>query len=354
MATDAQTDSGAAYERALQNLVRNSPLRIFMLSLPDSRLLEVSDPMAEFSQRPRGELLTLRLIDLVAEPDLARHSMSQLAEGKLDSYTRQSRYVTPSGESLPITVRITAPMNQCPRTRAVGLVFDPEMDDGYDDLPEVASQVGRVLGTVDNEWRIDRITSEVSGLLDIPPSEIIGSSTFSVVHPEDISALLIMAGHATAHTGGASGRIRLRNAADEWVMCRLSLLPLAGEELGGFAFSVGPPDGERPAPIGRIRELEESLRRIASEITASGVAAMATAMPTALEVPELGSLTSREYEIVVRLVGGERVPAIARRLFLSESTVRNHLTTVYRKFGVSSQGELLARLRPSEHTAGAT
>jgi DNA-binding CsgD family transcriptional regulator len=35
---------------------------------------------------------------------------------------------------------------------------------------------------------------------------------------------------------------------------------------------------------------------------------------------------------------------IARALFLSESTVRNHLTSVYRKFGVGSQHELLSRL----------
>jgi DNA-binding CsgD family transcriptional regulator len=46
----------------------------------------------------------------------------------------------------------------------------------------------------------------------------------------------------------------------------------------------------------------------------------------------------------VRLATGERVPGIARALFLSESTVRNHLTSVYRKFGVHSQNDLMSRL----------
>jgi DNA-binding CsgD family transcriptional regulator len=67
-----------------------------------------------------------------------------------------------------------------------------------------------------------------------------------------------------------------------------------------------------------------------------------------MDVPELHQLTSREYEIVVRLSSGERVPTIARGLFLSESTVRNHLTAVYRKFGVRSQAELVTRLQSSD------
>jgi DNA-binding CsgD family transcriptional regulator len=45
-----------------------------------------------------------------------------------------------------------------------------------------------------------------------------------------------------------------------------------------------------------------------------------------------------------RLVRGERVPTIARDLFLGQSTVRNHLSAMYRKVGVRSQPELLARL----------
>jgi PAS domain S-box-containing protein len=57
----------------------------------------------------------------------------------------------------------------------------------------------------------------------------------------------------------------------------------------------------------------------------------------------LGSelLSPREREIVVRLLAGDRVPAIARALYLGQSTVRNHLTAVYRKLSVRSQQELI-------------
>ena len=107
-------------------------------------------------------------------------------------------------------------------------------------------------------------------------------------------------------------------------------------------------DGSDDHPVSdklRVRELEERLRRIAREISASGIVRLATTLPTATEVPELNQLTDREYEIVVRLASGNRVPTIARGLFLSESTVRNHLTSIYRKFAVHSQGELLSRLQ---------
>jgi diguanylate cyclase (GGDEF)-like protein len=56
-------------------------------------------------------------------------------------------------------------------------------------------------------------------------------------------------------------------------------------------------------------------------------------------------LTSRQVEILRRLLVGERVPAIARELFLSQSTVRNHLSAIYLRIGVHSQEELLSVMR---------
>ena len=54
---------------------------------------------------------------------------------------------------------------------------------------------------------------------------------------------------------------------------------------------------------------------------------------------------------MLRLAFGDRVRTIAEDLHLSQSTVRNHLTTVFRKFDVGSQSELLARLRPASAAA---
>jgi DNA-binding CsgD family transcriptional regulator len=52
-------------------------------------------------------------------------------------------------------------------------------------------------------------------------------------------------------------------------------------------------------------------------------------------------LSDREAQVVRLLLSGLRVPLIARQLYLSPSTVRNQLSMVYRKLGVSSQQELI-------------
>ncbi len=53
-------------------------------------------------------------------------------------------------------------------------------------------------------------------------------------------------------------------------------------------------------------------------------------------------LSNREAQVVRLLLSGLRGPLIARQLHLSPSTVRNQLSMVYRKLGVSSQQELIS------------
>jgi FixJ family two-component response regulator len=58
----------------------------------------------------------------------------------------------------------------------------------------------------------------------------------------------------------------------------------------------------------------------------------------------ISQLSTREREIVEHLSRGNRVPEIALELGISPNTVRNHLKSVFRKLGVSSQVELLSLL----------
>ena len=51
-------------------------------------------------------------------------------------------------------------------------------------------------------------------------------------------------------------------------------------------------------------------------------------------------LTSRELEIVVEVVAGSSNPEIAKKLCLSEQTVKHHLTHVFDKLGVYNRVEL--------------
>ena len=59
------------------------------------------------------------------------------------------------------------------------------------------------------------------------------------------------------------------------------------------------------------------------------------------EAAKIATLTEREREVVALIGEGLRNRQIADRLFISEGTVRNHLTTVFNKLEVSDRFELL-------------
>jgi pimeloyl-ACP methyl ester carboxylesterase/DNA-binding CsgD family transcriptional regulator len=59
----------------------------------------------------------------------------------------------------------------------------------------------------------------------------------------------------------------------------------------------------------------------------------------------LAELTTREREILARVAGGAANQAIADALFISEKTVRNHLTAIFDKLGVSSRSQAIVFAR---------
>lgn len=92
-------------------------------------------------------------------------------------------------------------------------------------------------------------------------------------------------------------------------------------------------DRERPFPDG---ENLSSLRPVRSETPPP---------PESAPIPGFERLSRRELEVVKMLLRGDRVPVISRQLFVSQSTVRNHLSSVFRKLRVRSQQELIVLLR---------
>ncbi|MBM4255664.1 MAG: hypothetical protein FJ147_07180 [Deltaproteobacteria bacterium] len=59
---------------------------------------------------------------------------------------------------------------------------------------------------------------------------------------------------------------------------------------------------------------------------------------------ELRTLSTREWEVLQRLWNYQCVQTIAKALFVSLHTVRNHLKSIFRKAGVHPQPELLELL----------
>jgi PAS domain S-box-containing protein len=92
--------------------------------------------------------------------------------------------------------------------------------------------------------------------------------------------------------------------------------------------------------------LSAGLERIAHELrTLSLFAGSAGIGRLAPDHPDVALLSAREREILSELVTGLRVPAIAKKLFISPHTVRNHLKSMYRKLEVPDQASLIERIR---------
>ena len=96
----------------------------------------------------------------------------------------------------------------------------------------------------------------------------------------------------------------------------------------------------------QAQRLELALQRIAAEVVELGLASLAARGGDVdiNPVPGLSELSAREWEVLRELLAHNRVAAIARKLFISPATVRNHLKSIFAKLGVHSQQELLERI----------
>jgi len=121
----------------------------------------------------------------------------------------------------------------------------------------------------------------------------------------------------------------------------------------------GPADARVQTRDGRWLVLHASALRGHGGANASTVVVVQPARLAEIApiLAEAYALTPREREIACALGRGASNAEIAGELYLSQHTVRDHLKTIFTKVGVTSRGELAARLfadeqRPSMRSLG--
>ena len=219
--------------------------------------------------------------------------------------------------------------------------LDPS-DDGTEpgaDSPDAPA----VVGLVDASLLIERISSDAEALFGVPVSALLHTSLLSIIDQDDVARCLLALGESSASRNGVSLNVHMvTGAGSPPIRCELLLRPLQPAPRCAFVLM---PISETEAGSNDPDNISVMLLRLrrGAEISRLDHGAFLGASERAR--PGLDRLTTREFEVVTRLLDGQRPPAIARALFLSQSTVRNHLGSVYAKLGVTSQQQLLNLLR---------
>lgn len=202
----------------------------------------------------------------------------------------------------------------------------------------------------DADLRIIHVNDQLLGWLGYSRDELVGRPIEVIYPPENLE--LLDKERKAAEAGDLRARLTILRRKNGTVLPVLVLPHPVFDELGTLLGGVsvivelGTVQTARPAGYAPGEEdLRARLERIALEIQSIGLATSLHSAPVPFEHPKLAGLSVREKEVLGRLVSGDRVPDIAGALHISSNTVRNHLKSIFRKVGVSGQGELIHRVR---------
>jgi DNA-binding CsgD family transcriptional regulator len=339
----------------VEALVGSTDVPLAAVDLPSGRFLVVNPPMAKALSSTVDALAGLSSLEQLPPADrpAAQLGFQALADGALTSYQAFRRLVASSDPGQAYSVWVSAIDVGGTRVGLVSLIPSADHDSQLGTLPPLsrAPELGHVvLGTVDGAWRIDRISHDVTPVLGITLEQCVGAPVLGVVHPSDAPALLAAVEHARRGERAVRLTLRLSGRSRAWITVTAVLSTISPGDPPALAFALirgdasqagdGPADGG-----GRELQLETHMLRIAEELRTAGLIPRLDQLPVLTETPQLGELTSREWAVLTRLLDGQRVSAIAADMFLSQSTVRNHLSSIYAKLGVHSQVDLIRLIR---------
>lgn len=212
-----------------------------------------------------------------------------LREKGRPSFTEQETAIvatlsTPLGEALRARARlIEAPSTGGPDGPGVMTV------NASGTITSITDEARAWIDELPRYWRREAIERH-------PPSWVIAT----VAHARAIGQ---QRDHGTA-------RVRLRTRTGRWLVCHASCLRDADGAIEATALVIEPAQAAEVLPI----------------------------------VVEAYELSRREKEVAQLLARGASTLEIARQLFISTHTVRDYVKAIFAKLGVSSRGELVAKL----------
>ncbi len=345
----------------VESLVRDSTAPLAAVELPSGRFLAVNPPLAKVLGSTADALTGSSSLEQLspAERHSAELGFQALADGSLTGYQAIRTRAASPDPSQSFSVWVNAVEVGGPR---VGLISVTPAADGGSEFrtpppPRMVGELGdAVLGTVDGAWRIDRISQDVTALLGVTPEQCVGVPVLGAIHPSDAPGFLAAVEHARRGERSVALVVRLSARSPQWCEVSAVFAVISPEVPPPMAFAlIRCQSGTgSDADAGRESRLEAHMLRIADELHAAGLLPTLGQLPVISRNPRLGLLTGREWAVLTRLLDGQRAAAIAADLFVSQSTVRNHLSSIYAKLHVNGQVDLIRTLRgaPAQAPSG--
>jgi len=349
---EAPDDRHLDWTAMWQEAVRSSRSVIGLLDLSTARFIELSDRAAELLGTTAQDGIGLSLPSVMEPPREASESFRLLRRGIIDGMRARRRLRRPDGSRVGVQVcgwairssvgpdlgLWTAWEVQSTEAEAGGCLVVASFRKG----PAPLLEGDRV--TVDRRWIVKHVAATAGTHLGGAFEELVGRSFIELTHPDDFAALLFALARATTDSS-AHARVRLRHDDGTWRETDVVPTIVYEDPSTPAAFVLKGDDPDEAPSRDALTQAPERLRRIADQIEAANVLRPLAQMAGALGMAAATDLSPRQWEIVSRLLQGQRVPRIAADLYLSASTVRNHLSAVFAKAGVHSQDELVALYR---------
>jgi DNA-binding CsgD family transcriptional regulator len=279
-----------------------------VLDLPARDLVAGTQCAHEVMRVRPGQLVGHNIDEFLT--DRPTGGMELVASQQLTGF-EVTRHLRATNETIEVSVRaVSLPGG---RTDAV-CYLTPRVPSPVLRVPQPGAWHHPTVGAVNGNAVVTFAAHDSAAVFGRGPDGVIGSLLPAAVVRDDAARVARMIDIATRRRRVASGAVTLRPNGPVGEM-RLILLPASRP---GTAVFLAVPD----------------------DVSSGG-----GDRGGAEHHPALEPLSNRQREIVLALVEGDRVPAIAQRLSLSQGTVRNYLSASFRKLGIATQQQLIDLVR---------
>ncbi len=325
-------------------ILENTGYPGLVLEIPSERIVASSPAAAALLDPSGGEVVGELLQTFTADrpssgPDL-------FAGGRLNGFEAFRVLRRPGRSDLKVRMWIRSFADQ-PSSRFVLVIIVPDRVQRLTSSPEERVDLPAVVGTADAQLRIERISSDAHSLFGWPVADLLGQPLQSLIAERDVANCVDAIAEAARSENGVTLYLDVRSLGpeserDTMPGCEVLILPLRPAPSCTFVFlPTTVPMSRKPISA----DLSQILVRLGRGAEIAQLARGATAGIAERDLPGLSRLTTRELEILTKLLDGDRAPAIAAELFLTQGTVRNHLNSIFSKVGVTSQQQLLTLFR---------